>query len=170
MLSRRRFIECSCLLGLKHALAKSSPNYRVGITTNTRGGWENDVFLSFKQAHEVGYSNVESFIHYFVDFWETPKELQKKIDDIGVTFVTISNGAPLEMHFEDPSKHEQLYKDHLRLARFNKSLGCKHLKINLGPRRPGNRRQPLYLQPHSDSRKSKRRTPEAHIRRPGLEL
>ena len=77
------------------AFAASSPRYRVGITTNTRGGWEKDVFLSFREAREVGYSNVESFIHYFVDYWEKPKELQKKIDDIGVKFVTISNGAPL---------------------------------------------------------------------------
>lgn len=136
MTSRRHFVKYSSLLALAQAFAAPPRRYRVGITSNTRGGWENDVFLSFQQAREVGYSNVESFIHYFVDFWETPKELQKRIDDIGVNFVTISNGAPLEMHFEDPSRHEQIYKDHLRLARFNKSLGCKHLKINLGPRRP----------------------------------
>ena len=73
------------------------------MTTNTRGGWEDDVFLSFREAQEVGYSNVESFIHYFVDYWDKPKELQKKIDDIGVNFVTISNGAPLEMRFDDPT-------------------------------------------------------------------
>ena len=116
--------------------AASSPRYRVGVTTNTRGGWENDVFLSFREAREVGYLNVESFIHYFVDYWEKPKELQKKIDDIGVNFVTISNGAPLEMGFEDPTKHDQIYREHLKLVRFNKNFGCKHLKINLGRRRP----------------------------------
>jgi inosose dehydratase len=117
-------------------MAAASPRYRVGITSNTRGGWEKDVFLSFREAREIGYSNVESFIHYFVDFWEKPKELQKIIDDLGVQFVTISNGAPLEMHFEDPSRHRQIIEDHLRLVRFIKNFGCDHLKINLGPRRP----------------------------------
>jgi sugar phosphate isomerase/epimerase len=136
MITRRQFVNCSSALIAAQAFAASSPRYKVGITSNTRGGWEKDVFLSFREAREVGYSNVESFIHYFVDYWDKPKELQKKIDDIGVSFVTISNGAPLEMGFEDPSKHEQIYKDHLKLVRFNKNFGCTHLKINLGRRRP----------------------------------
>jgi inosose dehydratase len=135
MVTRRQFVGCSSALMVARTFAASSPRYRVGVTTNTRGGWENDVFLSFREAHEVGYFNVESFIHYFVDYWDKPKELQKKIDDIGVNFVTISNGAPLEMRFEDPTKHEQIYRDHLKLVRFNKNFGCKHLKINLGRRR-----------------------------------
>lgn len=135
-INRREFVQVSSALMAARAFAASSERYRVGITSNTRGGWEKDVFLSFREAREVGYSNVESFIHYFVDYWEKPQELQKKIDEIGVKFVTISNGAPLEMHFEDPSKHDQIYKDHLRLVRFNNNFGCKHLKINLGPRRP----------------------------------
>jgi inosose dehydratase len=134
--NRRGFLKSSGSLLAAQVLAAASPNYRIGITTNTRGGWEKDVFLSFREAREVGYSNVESFIHYFVDYWEKPKELQKKIDDIGVNFVTISNGSPLEVHFEDPAKHEQIYKDHLKLVRFIKNFGCKHLKINMGPRRP----------------------------------
>jgi hypothetical protein len=61
--------------------------------------------------------------------------LQKKVDDIGVRFVTISNGGPMEMHFEDPSRHEKIIREYLRLVRFIKSLGCKHLKINMVPRR-----------------------------------
>jgi sugar phosphate isomerase/epimerase len=134
--NRRQFLKSSSALAAVNAFAAPSAKYRVGITTNTRGGWEKDVFLSFREAREVGYSNVESFIHYFVDYWEKPKELQKKIDDIGVNFVTISNGAPLEMAFEDPTKHAKIYEDHLRLVRFNKNFGCKHLKINLGRRRP----------------------------------
>lgn len=110
--------------------------YTVGITTNTRGGWEDDVFLSFREAREVGYRYVESFIHYFVSYWEKPQELQKKIDEIGVKFTTISNGGPLETHFEDPAKHEKLFADHVKLGRFIQNFGCKHLKINLGGRRP----------------------------------
>jgi inosose dehydratase len=114
--------------------AKSS--YRIGITTNTRGGWEKDVFRSFREAHEVGYRNVESFIHYFVDYWDKPGELKQKLDEIGVSFVTISNGGPLEMHFEDPTRHRKIIDDHVKLARFIRQFGCSHLKINLGPRRP----------------------------------
>ena len=107
---RRRFLKYSSALLAARTFAASSPRYRVGITTNTRGGWENDVFQSFREAREVGYSNVESFIHYFVDYWDNPKELQKRIDDIGVSFVTISNGAPLETHFEDPTKTRKFTK------------------------------------------------------------
>ena len=134
---RRRFLKYSSALLAAQSFAASSSRYRVGITTNTRGGWENDVFLSFREAREAGYSNVESFIHYFVDYWDKPKDLQKKIDvDLGVNFVTISNGDPLETRFEDPTKHENcIYEDHLRLVRFNKNFGCRHLKINLGRRR-----------------------------------
>jgi sugar phosphate isomerase/epimerase len=132
-LNRREF-----LLTASAALsAAGPPRYRVGITTNTRGGWEKDVFLSFREAREVGYHNVESFIHYFVEYLDKPSGLHKRIDEIGVRFVTISNGGPMEMHFEDPSKHEKILKEHLRLVRFIRGFGCTHLKINTGPRRPG---------------------------------
>lgn len=118
-------------------LLGASARYTVGITTNTRGGWEKDVFLSFREAREVGYRNVESFIHYFLDFYDDKADLlQKKMDEIGVRFVTISNGSPMETHFEDPAKHPQVIEDHMRLIRFIKKFGCKHLKINMGARRP----------------------------------
>lgn len=42
----------------------------------------------------------------------------------------------MEMHFEDPARHEKILEEHVRLARFIRYLGCTHLKINLGPRRP----------------------------------
>lgn len=109
--------------------------YRVGITTNTRGGWEKDVFLSFRQARAAGYHYVESFINYFTDYWDRPADLKKQVEEIGVRFVTISNGAPLEMAFEDPSKREKLLQDHLRLVRFIRELGCDHLKVNTHGRR-----------------------------------
>ncbi len=137
-MNRRELLRSSVALAAAHAWAADSPRYRVGITTNTRGGWEDDVFLSFREAREAGFHNVETFMHYFVKLglYDKPKELQKKIDAIGVKFVTISNGAPMETHFEDPAKHAQLYEDHIRLVRFIKRFGCTHLKINMGPRRP----------------------------------
>ncbi|MSV29645.1 MAG: hypothetical protein EXQ52_13005 [Bryobacterales bacterium] len=116
--------------------AGATPKYTVGITTNTRGGWESDVFLSFREAHEAGYNYVESFVNYFTEYFDKPDALRKKIDEIGVKFVTISNGGGMETHFEDPSKRKKLIADHMRLVRFIKLFGCDHLKINTGPRRP----------------------------------
>ena len=56
----------------------ADPRYTIGINTNTRGGWENDVFLSFKEAREVGYRYVETFIHYFAkDYYDNPAALQQ---------------------------------------------------------------------------------------------
>jgi len=133
MLTRRAFIA-----GATATLAaESSAAYRVGITTNTRGGWEKDVFLSFREAHEVGYRNVESFIDYFGPYLDQPEELLKKTDAIGVKFDTVSNGGRMEMHFEDSARHEKILEEHLHLVRFIKRLGCDHLKINTGPRRHG---------------------------------
>ena len=117
-------------------LLAAGPRYHIGITTNTRGGWENDVWLSFREAREAGYTHVESFIHYFTAYWDKPKELRRRVEDMGLHFVTISNGGPLEMHFEDPARREKIVADHLRLVRLIRELGCTHLKINTGPRRP----------------------------------
>src|SRR5438445_9545056 len=103
-ITRRSFLGSIAAAGLARAAGQS--RYRVGITTNTRGGWEKDVFLSFREAHEAGFRYVESFINYFMAYVDKPDELQKKIDEIGVKFVTISNGGPLEMGFEYPSKRQ----------------------------------------------------------------
>jgi inosose dehydratase len=117
--------------------AFSAARYRIGITTNTRGGWESDVWLSFREAREAGYRNVESFISYFGDYFDgKPDDLRKKMDEIGVRFVTISNSGPLDMNFHDPPHHAKVIDDHMRLIQFIKKLGCEHLKINMGPRRP----------------------------------
>src|SRR5437879_1409112 len=131
MLTRRAFIA-----GVTAALAaEEAPRYRVGITTNTRGGWEKDVFLSFREAHEAGYRYVESFIDYFGPYLDQPEELLKKTDAIGVKFDTVSNGGHMEMHFDDSARHEKILEQHMKLVGFIKRLGCDHLKINAGPRR-----------------------------------
>jgi sugar phosphate isomerase/epimerase len=135
--TRREFLASTIAAALTAPNVLAAARYRIGITTNTRGGWESDVWLSFREARTVGYRHVESFIHYFKDYYDDKADqLQKKLDEVGVRFVTISNGNPLEMHFEDPTKHEQIIAEHLRLIRFIKRLGCEHLKINMGPRRP----------------------------------
>src|SRR5260221_1110018 len=97
--TRRDFFASTAAAGLAQAAPQS--RYRVGITTNTRGGWEKDVFLSFREAHEVGFRYVESFINYFVPFLDKPADLHRKIDAIRGEFVTISNGSHLELAFQD---------------------------------------------------------------------
>ncbi len=132
-ISRREFLASTLIATLSASKVLSESRYRIGVTTNTRGGWENDVWLSFREARAVGYRNVESFIHYFKDFYDDKVEdLKRKMDEIGVRFVTISNGAPMEMRFEDPARQDKIIEEHLRLIRFIKKLGCEHLKINMG--------------------------------------
>jgi sugar phosphate isomerase/epimerase len=135
MLSRREFSTLAAMTATGFA---ADSRYTIGITTNTRGGWESDVLLSFREAREVGYRNVETFISYFREEFlrDDPQAVEKKIKDIGVKFVTISNSGPMEVHFEDPAKHEKVIADHVKLGRFIKHFGCRHLKINMGPRRP----------------------------------
>jgi sugar phosphate isomerase/epimerase len=131
---RREFLAATATL-LSTPLSAAAARYQTGITTNTRGGWEKDVFLSFREAREAGFHNVESFVNYFTAFFDKPEELRRRIDEIGVHFVTISNGGPLEMHFEDASRRQKIIDDHMRLVRFIKLFGCDHLKINTGQRR-----------------------------------
>src|SRR5579864_8419758 len=130
-MTRRDFLAGTAMLA-----AAPKSRYQIGITTNTRGGWEKDVFLSFREAHEAGYRNVESFVNYFPAYFDKPDDLRRKIDEIGVHLVTISNGGGMETHFEDASRRQKILDDHLRLVRFIKLFGCDHLKINTGPRRP----------------------------------
>jgi sugar phosphate isomerase/epimerase len=133
MITRRGFLTAPAL-----AAFAGEQRYKLGITTNTRGGWEKDTWLAFREAKQAGFDYVETFIHYFKDEWEKddPSPIADKMAEIGVKFVTISNGGPMEMHFEDPSKHEQIVREHVKLANFVKRLGCTHLKCNAGPRRP----------------------------------
>ncbi len=134
--TRRQFLETALGAAATAALASAAASpYRIGITTNTRGGWEDDVFLSFREAREAGYRNVESFMHYFTAYMDKPEQLQKKIDQIGVRFVTISNDGTIDTHFEDPAHHEKIIEQHIQLVRFIKKFGCAHLKINTGTRR-----------------------------------
>src|SRR5450759_1254128 len=136
-MNRRMFLKGSGAAIAAQLFASEPSRYKIGCTTNTIGGWEKDMFMSFREAHDVGYHNVETFLHYFVklDLYEKPEAVRKQMDDIGVQFVTLSNGAPMETRFEDPSKHAQIYEDHLKLVRFIKNFGCDHLKINMGRRR-----------------------------------
>ncbi len=136
--TRREFVAGALAATATRALAASA-QYQIGISPQVAGtAWTKDVYLACREIREVGYRHVEAFIGSFLDYYDRdkPDELQKRMDDIGVDFVTISNGSPMEAHFEDPAKHGKIIEEHLRLVRFIKRLGCKHLKINMGGRRP----------------------------------
>lgn len=133
MITRRQLFASGAALPLL-----AHDRYKLGVTTNTRGGWEDDTWLAFREAKAAGFDNVETFIHYFKDAWAAndPTPIEKRIREIGVRFVTISNGGPMEMQFENPAKHAQIVTEHVKLAKFVQRMGCTHIKCNAGSRRP----------------------------------
>ena len=140
-ITRRAFLKTSSLvtLGIQIPALRALPReaeFRIGITTNTRGGWEKDLIKSFREASEVGYRAVETFYSFVQPYWEKPEEMKKILADLNLRFVTVSNGGPMVMQFEDPSKEKQIIEEHVKLVRWIKGFGCTHLKINTGRRRP----------------------------------
>ncbi len=117
-------------------MAADKAAYRVGVTNNTRGGWESDFWLATRESYEVGYRHVETFYSFLKDFVDKPEQVLARAKQIGVGIITVSNSGPMEMHFEDGGKRAQILDEHAKLARFVRKLGGTHLKINLGPRRP----------------------------------
>lgn len=142
MLNRRQFLQLSSAAAATAAFgagASSGPQFRIGITTNTRhgGNWDKDMLLSFREASEAGYHYVETFYNYILPWWDKPQELKSKLDQLNLHFVTVSNGGPMKTEFADPAQAEQLIADHVKLAQWNKkNFGCAHLKCNTGNRRP----------------------------------
>lgn len=137
-LTRRRFLQTACLAVAwrSYAPASSGPEFNIGITTNTRGGWEKDLIKSFRESAEVGYRAVETFYSYVLPYWDKPEEMQMILAEFKLRFVTVSNGAPMAMQFEDPSVADRIIDEHVKLVRWIKGFGCTHLKINTGQRRP----------------------------------
>jgi sugar phosphate isomerase/epimerase len=116
----------------------AEPRYKIGYTTNTRGGWESDPFKGFAEAREVGFRYVEAFATALSQYVPADAAgLQKKIDEIGVRFVAITGGARGgDTHFEDPARRQAVIENHLGVVRFSKKFGADHQKTNLGGRRP----------------------------------
>ncbi|HYM10643.1 MAG TPA: sugar phosphate isomerase/epimerase [Bryobacterales bacterium] len=135
MLNRREFLT-ACTAAAAAPAQAAAPHFRVGITTNTRGGWEKDVLLSFREAHEVGFHNVETFYNFVRPWWDKPDELKKIMEGMDLRFVTVSNGGPMKTQFENPALRDQIIREHMELVRWIKGFGCDHLKINTGGRRP----------------------------------
>ena len=138
MLNRRRFLETCAGAAVAASPLAAAARFRVGITTNTRGGaWDKDVLLSFREASELGYDYVETFYNNVLPWWDKPQDLQKTMDGLKLKFVTVSNGGPMKMQFEDPAQRAQLIEEHVKLVRWIKQwFGCDHLKCNTGRRKP----------------------------------
>ena len=137
-LTRRIFLQSTCLAAvsrLSYALAPGHSNFNIGITTNTRGGWEKDLITSFRESAEVGYRAVETFYSYVLPYWDKPEEMKMILDEFKLRFVTVSNGGPMAMQFEDAALANRIIDEHLKLVRWIKGFGCTHLKINTGQRR-----------------------------------
>jgi sugar phosphate isomerase/epimerase len=124
------------LAALPAAFPAPKAVYKIGVTNNTRGGWEKDFWLASRESRQAGYRHVETFFSYLRDLFDQPDEVRTRLHQIGVSIITVSNSGPMEMHFADPAKRARILDEHTRLARFVRKLGGNHLKINLGPRRP----------------------------------
>ncbi len=141
MFTRRLFLQGSAAAAASKMVsgAASGTHIQIGITTNTRNGgdWSKDMLLSFREASEVGFHNVETFFSYVKPWWEKPQELRTKMDQLKLKFVTVSNSGPMKMQFEDPAQAPQLIEEHVKLGQWNKKwFECDHLKANTGNRRP----------------------------------
>lgn len=137
--NRRDFLlSASATVLAAKKLFGEDPRYRIGYTTNTRGGWETDPFTGFAEAHEVGFNWVEAFATALSDYYpNNAAGLQRKIDEIGVRFVAVTGGARGgDTHFEDPARRQAVIENHLGVVRFSKKFGAVHQKTNLGSRRP----------------------------------
>jgi inosose dehydratase len=129
------FAAASTIFG---AESGSASRYRIGYTSNTRGGWEKDPFVGFREAHEVGFNWVEAFAAALDEFYpDKAPDLKKRLDEIGVGVVAITGGRRGgNTHFEDPASRQAVIENHLGVVRFSKKFGADHQKTNMGARRP----------------------------------
>jgi inosose dehydratase len=138
-MNRREFLlSLSATAATVRQIFGADSRYRIGYTTNTRGGWEGDPFKGFAEAREVGFHFVEAFATALSQYYpDDTAGLQRKIDEIGVRFVAVTGGARGgDTHFEDPARRQAVIENHLGVVRFSKKFGADHQKTNLGARRP----------------------------------
>jgi inosose dehydratase len=138
-MNRRDFFLSASSAATAGQLFGADARYRIGYTTNTRGGWEDDPFKGFSEAREVGFHWVEAFAAALSPYYpEDAAGLRRKIDEIGVRFVAITGGARGgDTHFEDPARRQAVIENHMGVVRFSRKFGADHQKTNLGARRPG---------------------------------
>jgi len=143
-MNRRQFIRSASATAftVKQLFGADPSRYKIGYTTNTRGlvgGWQDDPFVGFREARELGFRWVEAFAAALSQFYpDNAAGLKQRIDEIGVQFVAITGGARGgDTHFEDPARRQAVIENHLAVVRFSRKFGADHQKTNLGSRRPG---------------------------------
>ncbi|MEA3008023.1 MAG: hypothetical protein QOI94_3292, partial [Acidobacteriaceae bacterium] len=86
--------------------------YRIGYTTNTRGGWEGDPFKGMREGREVGFRYMEIFGASFcrpdtLYYPDDAEGLMRRIFQMGVNFVSITGGSATgNTRFEDLDSRE----------------------------------------------------------------
>jgi inosose dehydratase len=122
--------------------------YRVGYTTNTRGGWEGDPFKGMREGREAGFRYMEIFGASFcrpdtLYYPDDAEGLMRRIFEIGVNFVAITGGsAGGSTRFEDLDSRTAVVDNHFNMARFSRKFGTQVWKTNTGRRRPGGTTDP----------------------------
>src|SRR5262249_2185070 len=66
LMNRRQFIRSASAtaFAVQQLFGADPSRYKIGYTTNTRapvGGWQNDPFVGFSEARELGFRWVEAF-------------------------------------------------------------------------------------------------------------
>jgi len=141
-MNRRDFLMASSAFAAATTIfgaeSGSSSRYRIGYTSNTRGGWEKDPFVGYREAHEVGFNWVEAFAAALDEYYpDKAPDLRKRLNEIGVGVVAITGGRRGgNTHFEDPASRQPVIENHMAVVRFSKKFGADHQKTNMGARRP----------------------------------
>ncbi|HYM11911.1 MAG TPA: twin-arginine translocation signal domain-containing protein, partial [Bryobacterales bacterium] len=81
--TRRQFLGGTLAATATGAMAASSAQYQIGISPQVAGtAWSKDIWLAFREIHEVGYRYVEAFIGSFLEYYngDKPEQLQKRMD------------------------------------------------------------------------------------------
>lgn len=127
--------------------------FRIGYTSNTRGGWEGNPWKGITEARELGYRYFEIFGTSFSalpsppqrpENWEriayypdNAEALMVRMQAIGASFVSVTGGrAGGATAFHDPAQREAVIENHFSMTRFSRRFGCMTQKTNLGSRRP----------------------------------
>jgi inosose dehydratase len=160
MLNRRQFLTSSGVLLASNAvpaqaavcpdqpqqpepLYPQQQQYRIGYTTNTRGGWEGEPFKGMREGREAGFRYMEIFGASFcrpdtLYYPNNAEGLMRRIFEIGVNFVSISGGSATgNTRFEDLDSRDAVVENHFAMARFSRQFGCQVQKTNTGRRRAG---------------------------------
>ena len=117
--------------------------YRIGYTTDTRGGWEGEPFKGMRECRDVGFRYMEIFGTSFcrsdtLYYPDNAEALMRRIFEIGVNFVSVSGGSAAgNTRFEDMDSRAAVVENHFSMARFSRRFGCQVQKTNTGRRRPG---------------------------------